>query len=108
FLERALNKRLRFVEPLTKIPEHITVVVEHIRILWVYGECFLEFLLGTVIELLPLVNGTEQGPHHGLVAGLSGERLGGARGLFRFLIAFAALIYLGNVEIALAVCFRFR
>src|SRR5258707_15137863 len=95
FIKRALNERSRLVEPLTKIPEHITVIVEHVGVLWVCGEGFLKFLLGAVIEFLPLVNGAEQGPHHCLVAGLSWEDLGSVCGLFGFFIAFAAFIYLG-------------
>src|SRR6266436_4527341 len=108
FIKRTLNERFRLVEPLTKIPEHITVIVEHVGVLWVCGEGFLKFLLGAVIEFLPLVNGAEQGPHHCLVAGLPWEDLGSVCGLFGFFIAFAAFIYLGYVEIALAVRFRFR
>src|SRR5467141_1101782 len=77
FIKRTLNERLRLVEPLTKIPEHITVRAE-------------------------------QGPPHCLVAGLPWEDLGSVCGLFGFFIAFAAFIYLGYVEIALAVRFRFR
>src|SRR6266446_2590012 len=108
FLKRALNERLRLVEPLTKITEHITVVVEHVGVVWVCGEGFLKFLFGAVIEFLPLVNGAEQGPRHYLVAGLPWEYLSSVRGLFGLFIAFAAFIYLGYVEIAFAVCFGFR
>src|SRR5260370_26174039 len=90
FIKRTLNERFRLVEPLTKIPEHITVIVEQVGVLWVCGEGFLKFLLGAAIDFLPLVHGAEQCPHHCLVAGLSWADLGKVCGRFRFSMSLAA------------------
>src|SRR5260370_33604823 len=62
FIKGTLNGRFRLVEPLTKIPEHITVIVEHVRVLWGCSEGFLELLFGAVIEYLQIVNAAEKGP----------------------------------------------
>src|ERR1700752_1015943 len=55
----ALDEVGGFVEALTQVAEHVTVIVEDRTALGINGQGFLELVLGAVEEFLALVDGAE-------------------------------------------------